>query len=130
MSTTIDPLQWQNAGRQSDLDRALDVMLRGARGLPPGTLPHRRGWRHLGRVADADDRAVAVQRLLDEVCDDLGFCLPPGAEARLRQAPPLDADGLTDAIFIAENMEPGVYPYLRQDVKAIIDRRLPSIVRS
>ena len=36
----------------------------------------------------------------------------------------------TDAIFVAENMDPRIYPYLRQDVKAIVDRRLPSIVRA
>ncbi len=127
MSLTINPRQREDVVRQSDLDRALDTMLRGVRGLPPGTVPHRRGWRHLGRVADADDRAIAVQRLLDEVCDDLGFCLPPRAEARLRQAPPLDADGLTDAVFVAENMDPRIYPYLRREVRAIVDRRLPSI---
>ncbi len=126
MSLTINPGQREDVVRQSDLDRALDTMLRGVPGLPPDTVPHRRGWRHLGRVADADDRAIAVQRLLDEVCDDLGFCLPPRAEARLRQAPPLDADGLTDAVFVAEDMDPRIYPYLRREVRAIVDRRLPS----
>ncbi len=127
MSISVELGQPRNADGQSDLDRALDTMLRDLRGLAPGTLPHRRGWRHLGRVADADGRAIAVQHLLDELCDDLGFCLPPDAEARLRNAPPLDADGLTDAVFVAERMDPRVYPYLRQDVKAIVDRWLPTI---
>jgi hypothetical protein len=109
------------------LDSALDQMLQGARGVLPGTRSH--GGRHLGRVANADGRSVAVQRLLDELCDDVGFCLPPLAEARLQQAPPLDAESLTDAVFLAGGMDPRLYPYLRREVRVRVDRWLPAIAR-
>jgi hypothetical protein len=33
---------------------------------------------------------------------DLGFCLAPADQTRLREAPPLDPDTFTDAVFVAE----------------------------
>jgi hypothetical protein len=48
------------------------------------------------------------ERLMQGLCIDLGFCLPPADTARLLawEAPPIDA--FTDAVFAAEEM---VQPY-------------------
>lgn len=106
-------------------DTAVDALL--DRGFPLSEITHGRGTRHPGRMADADDRAIAVQRLLDELCADLGFCLPTREQARLRQWPHLDPDALTDAIFVAEGMDPRLYQHLRRQVQARVESWLPTI---
>jgi len=128
MSTAKGSDQLEKALDQTDFDIAVDALLDAGRGWVFGAPPHR-GGRHHGRVAGADARAIAVQRLLDELCDDLGFCLPPREQARLRQAPPLDPDAFTDAVFVADEMDPRIYEHLRREVKARVDRRLPDIDR-
>jgi hypothetical protein len=47
-----------------------------------------------------------VDRLLNDLCVDLGFCLPPDDQSRLRVNPPGDADTFTDAVFMAEGLDP------------------------
>ena len=47
-----------------------------------------------------------VVRLLNELCRGLGFCLPPEDNENLRANPPTDADAFTDAVFLAEGMDP------------------------
>jgi hypothetical protein len=47
-----------------------------------------------------------VQRLLDELCTCLGFCLPPDGQARLRTSPPGTPDAFTDAVLDAEGLDP------------------------
>ena len=47
-----------------------------------------------------------VRGLLTELCVDLGFCLPPEEGKQLEAAPPTNVDGFTDAVWIAEGMEP------------------------
>jgi hypothetical protein len=47
-----------------------------------------------------------VARLLDDLCSDLGFCLPPEDRERLLTSPPATVDAFTDAVFIAEGMDP------------------------
>jgi hypothetical protein len=49
---------------------------------------------------------VDVRGLLTELCVDLGFCLPPEEGTRLEASPPTTVDGFTDAVWIAEGMEP------------------------
>ena len=51
-------------------------------------------------------RAAAIERLLDQLCVDLGFCLPPGERARLSKAPPESIKSFTDAVFTAEGLSP------------------------
>ena len=46
-----------------------------------------------------------VEGLLDELCVVLGFCLPPGEQARLREFPPTDVDEFTDAVIRAEGLD-------------------------
>jgi hypothetical protein len=49
---------------------------------------------------------VNVRPLLDELCVDLGFCLPPDKAAARIQAPPTDVESFTDAVFVAEGLDP------------------------
>jgi hypothetical protein len=49
---------------------------------------------------------VDVDRLLDGLCVDLGFCLPPEEKDRLMTSPPNTAEAFTDAVFLAEGMDP------------------------
>src|SRR5688572_18388905 len=45
-----------------------------------------------------------IGKLLDEVCLELGFCLPPWEVTRLLHSPPPSIDAFTDAIFLAEGL--------------------------
>jgi hypothetical protein len=47
-----------------------------------------------------------VETLLGKLCVDLGFCLPPDAQDRLIENPPGDTQAFTDAVFVAEGMNP------------------------
>jgi hypothetical protein len=49
---------------------------------------------------------LEVQRLLDKLCVDLGFCLPPQEQVRLSANPPDDVCAFTDAVFLAEGLNP------------------------
>jgi hypothetical protein len=44
---------------------------------------------------------LEVQRLLDKLCVDLGFCLPPQEQVRLSANPPDDVCAFTDAVFFS-----------------------------
>ncbi|WP_344479399.1 hypothetical protein [Nonomuraea monospora] len=69
-----------------------------------------------------------VHWLLDELCVRHGFCLPPGKQQRLlEQAPFMTVDAFTDAVFIAEGMDPSLYKNLRRGVRETVQRRLPAI---
>ncbi|MFI0729150.1 hypothetical protein ACH4S9_08995 [Streptomyces sp. NPDC021225] len=67
----------------------------------------------------------AVHELLYELCVDLGFCLPPHEQRRLREAPPADADEFTDAVFRAEGLDPnGEDGWLRPRVRDVVERHM------
>ena len=63
-----------------------------------------------------------IQLLLDELCVDLGFCLPADAQAQLVNRPPSDAEAFTDAVIRAEGLDPyaSIPLRLRRDVRAKI----------
>jgi hypothetical protein len=63
-----------------------------------------------------------VESLLDELCVDLGFCLPPDARVRLQDAPPRDVDAFTDAVFVAEGLDPRLDKRLRRQVRERVVR--------
>jgi hypothetical protein len=46
--------------------------------------------------------------LIEELCVDLGFCLPPEAQARIQEKPETDIDLFTDAVIRAEGLDPQV----------------------
>jgi hypothetical protein len=80
----------------------------------------------LSCVGKRDDREIAVQQLLDELCVKLGFCLPPDTQRRLRESPPLDVDSFTDAVFEAEGLDPVLDGRLRGQVRERVDRQMRS----
>lgn len=46
------------------------------------------------------------QQLLDRLCVELGFCLPPLEQQRLVDNPPTEVLAFTDAVFRAEELDP------------------------
>lgn len=58
------------------------------------------------------------RRLLDELCVELGFCLPPESQQRVVESPPADVVSFTDAIFSEEGLDPST-----------VERRLYRCVR-
>ena len=96
-----------------------------------GALVLRTGGKDLLRVPAhgwLEVRAVAVgplpnvESLLDELCVDLGFCLSPEEYGRLRDAPPRDVDVFTDAVFVAEGLDPRRDNRLRRQVRERVVR--------
>jgi hypothetical protein len=47
-----------------------------------------------------------VRRLLDRLCAQLGFCLPPEAQQRLTEDPPADVESFADAVLVEEGLDP------------------------
>ncbi|MGK5672489.1 hypothetical protein ACSNOB_06555 [Micromonospora sp. URMC 106] len=75
-------------------------------------------------MSQRDDRKSDVQRLLDELCIKLGFCLPPEENRRLRESPPGEVDSFTDAVFKAEGMGDMSYTDLRRQVREVVGQHL------
>ena len=46
-----------------------------------------------------------THRLLNDLCVELGFCLPPAGQLRLTQHPPRDVRAFADAVFLAEGLD-------------------------
>jgi hypothetical protein len=44
--------------------------------------------------------------LLERLCTELGFCLPPAECARLLASPPTNVRDFTNAVFAAEGLNP------------------------
>lgn len=44
--------------------------------------------------------------MLDKLCIELGFCLPPEEYTKLSNSPPTTVKAFTDAVFVAEGLEP------------------------
>jgi hypothetical protein len=47
-----------------------------------------------------------VRRLLSRLCIELGFCLPPGDQARLEGTPPETVEAFASAVVLAEGLDP------------------------
>lgn len=58
-----------------------------------------------------------VVALLNALCADYGICLPLQEYERLASEPPGDVDAFTDAVFVAEGMDPWADLHLRRSVK-------------
>lgn len=50
--------------------------------------------------------SAEVTSLLSKLCIELGFCLPPEEDAKLVESPPDTIDAFTDAVFLAEGLQP------------------------
>lgn len=53
-----------------------------------------------------DTSASDVARLLEQLCVQLGFCLEPDDWKRIVEDPPKSIDAFTDAVIIAEGLDP------------------------
>jgi len=53
--------------------------------------------------------ALDVRWLLYELCTKLGYCLPPEAQQRLMEDPPLDPEAFSDAVLLAEGLDPRIH---------------------
>jgi hypothetical protein len=49
---------------------------------------------------------LEVQWLLDKLCVEAGFCLPPQEQEKLRANPPANPIAFTNAVFLAEGLKP------------------------
>lgn len=62
-----------------------------------------------------------TERLLDKLCVDMGFCLPPDAQRRLIADPPAEVESFVDAVFIAEGLNPVIADrHLHRQVQAVV----------
>ena len=66
-----------------------------------------------------------VGRLLSELCDKLGFTLPADPAAQLPNSPHPGIDALTDAVLLAEGLDPQqADEELRKQVRDCVARYL------
>jgi hypothetical protein len=56
--------------------------------------------------SDAISMKSGIELLLDNLCVELGFCLPPNEYARLASCPPTSTEAFTNAVFVAERLDP------------------------
>lgn len=83
------------------------------------------GWlRHDCLVGYRDDLDSNAERLLNELCIKLGFCLPPDKKRQLLASPPADVDAFTDAVIEAEGMGDMSYTDTRRQVREVVDRQM------
>jgi hypothetical protein len=76
-------------------------------------------------VPPADPLAQTLRWLLDELCVELGFCVPPEERVRLQAEPVVSVDALTDAVLAAEGMDPMICDKeLRRLLRSKIDTRI------
>jgi len=69
---------------------------------------------------------VQVGKLLDRLCVDLGFCLPPDDGMRLAKNPPGDVRSFVDAVFPAEGMNPEMADrHLYRQVTKVVREAFP-----
>jgi hypothetical protein len=67
---------------------------------------------------------LEVGWLLHELCIDLGLCLTPADQARLRDSPPNDVDAFTDAVMVAAGLDPLYHKSLRRQAREKVARYL------
>jgi hypothetical protein len=64
----------------------------------------------------------SIDGLLYDLCVDLGFCLPPGGEARIRMNPPETIEAFADAVYLEEGLAGDKRKRLRQLVEERISK--------
>ncbi len=68
----------------------------------------------------------AVELLLYELCSRLGYCLPQEAQEELVSNPPRGVEAFTDAVIIAEGLDPATLEKrLRLQVRDCVAKYLP-----
>lgn len=76
---------------------------------------------------DGQLSAQAAQRVLNVLCVQYGFCLPPLWHARLMRNPPRSIDKFLHTVFHAEGLDPrtaesGMYNAMREEVRLAFER--------
>jgi hypothetical protein len=60
-------------------------------------------------------------KLLNDLCAQLGYCLPPDDQQRIISDPPASVDAFTDAVIVAEGRDPVLMPTEdRQQVRRMV----------
>lgn len=53
-----------------------------------------------------DLRTDDILALLDRICDEQGFCMPPPQRARIAGMQPLGAEAFAEEVMLAEGFDP------------------------
>jgi len=67
---------------------------------------------------------IEMQRLLDDLCLKLGFCLAPEEQERLRTSVVRGADAITEAVLLAEGIDAALNKRLRRQVMAVVEQHV------
>lgn len=60
-------------------------------------------------------------QLLNDLCVQLGYCLPPEEQREIVANPPTSVDALTDAVIVAEGLDPVLLATeQRQEVRRVV----------
>ena len=82
---------------------------------------HDRADRGSEDASGATVLAVDVPRLLNDLCVRLGYCLPPDDQQRIIDNPPISVDAFTDAVVVAEGLDPVLMATeQRQEIRRIV----------
>ena len=66
-----------------------------------------------------------IEQLLSRLCVELGFCLEPQKENRIKSDPPSTIEEFTAAVFLAEGLDPSeVVPSLHRAVRELVRREI------
>jgi hypothetical protein len=68
-----------------------------------------------------------VEKLLDELCVDMGFCIPPYHRARIQPMPTADVDAFAKAVFEAEGLLEPFDRHLWSEVRDRVGRDLTGL---
>jgi hypothetical protein len=79
-------------------------------------------------VPSDDELARTMPWLLDELCVELGLCLPPEQRLQVLNQPVVNVDELTDAVLVAEGIDPALERTLRRQVRAKIESRIGGLL--
>ena len=63
-----------------------------------------------------------VDWLLEDLCVNGGYCLPPQVDAQIRSAPPRTPDAFADAVIRAEGLDPALNPREYRWVLEVVER--------
>ena len=64
-----------------------------------------------------------VASLLERLCVELGFCVPPQERGRFADRPPADVPSFVEAVLRAEGLEPAhVDQQLRRAVESLVSQ--------
>jgi hypothetical protein len=63
-----------------------------------------------------------VDWLLEELCVNGGYCLPPTVSTQIRSAPPDTPEAFADAVFRSEGFDPALNPREYRSVLEVVER--------